>query len=224
MTLFMAHTQPSQFWMRSRLIVDRGLQFNLITRMVMYVLFVFCVIGAVLFSPMVRKISGGADPDSLAMAEALLFMQARFWPVAALCLVVAVLGAVFTSHRIAGPLVRVKRIMRFVQEGHFPRQLRTRPGDYFRSEVEVLNGMVGGLADNIGDLKRVKHELDQALVVYGMLRGESADRDVHEAFEHLKHKIGELQDQLDQFSEQGKPDPEELQNASSSRYAAATSE
>ena len=49
-------TGTSKFWMRSRLIVDRSLQFNLITRMVMFVLFVFCVIGAVLFSPMVRKV------------------------------------------------------------------------------------------------------------------------------------------------------------------------
>ena len=51
-------------WLRSRLIVDRGLQFNLVTRMVIFVLFVFCVICAVLFSPLVRRLTGGQDPES----------------------------------------------------------------------------------------------------------------------------------------------------------------
>ena len=96
--------RPGKSWLRSRLIVDRGLQFNLVTRMVIFVLFVFCVICAVLFSPLVRRLTGGDDPESQALAEVLLYMQDRFWPAALLCLVVAVIGAALTSHRIAGPL------------------------------------------------------------------------------------------------------------------------
>jgi methyl-accepting chemotaxis protein len=196
-------------WFRAQLIVDRGLQFNLVTRVVIFVLFTFCVIFALLYSPLVRRLVVGQDPESRALAEILLYMQARFWPAALICLAVAVIGAVLTSHRIAGPLVRVKRILRLLSQGHFPAALHTRPGDYFRSEVDVLNEMVSGLSKRVHDLKTANTELNQALSTYTSLVADSQDHEVRESLRDVRQKAEAEQLLLDEFTVQRDPVQEE---------------
>lgn len=203
---------PKKLLLRNRLIVDRGLQFDLVTRTVIFVLFVFCALYAMVFAPLVREISENSRDGQVPheTVGALMFIQERFWPVGIACLVVAILGALFVSHRIAGPLVRVKRVMRFVQEGHFPRPLETRPRDYFKTEVDVLNDMVGSIAGRIAELRRAATELRHALAAYSELTATPAQAEVRAALARVREGVDEMGNLLDEFTTQSDVEPEAL--------------
>lgn len=79
--------------------------------------------------------------------------------------VFAVVG-IFLSHKIAGPLYRLKRIMLEIGKGTLPRELRFRKGDHMHDMADALNEMVTGLRDK--------------------------DRQTRETIERMESLIGEL--------------------------------
>jgi hypothetical protein len=153
---------------RRTFIVDRRFQYNLIARAVVFILFTILVMGVGLFLPMVRGVQQSPqDPSTdYDTVTAFLYMHEHFWPMAAVVMVVALLGVVHVSHRIAGPLVPFKRDLRAVGEGRFPRPLVTRPGDYLKEEVEIFNEMVEGLSTRFDAIKRANSEVICALEDY----------------------------------------------------------
>ena len=108
--------------LRRQYIVDPPFQYNLIGRAIAFVLFTFLLMCVGLFLPLITKCDD-ANGDSSAeydTATAFLYVHENFWPIALICLVVAIIGVVRISQRIAGPLVRVKRHLNSVAEGRFP--------------------------------------------------------------------------------------------------------
>lgn len=55
-------------------------------------------------------------------------------------LLVAILS-IFVSHRIAGPLFKLKRTMEEAATGHWDQKLSFRSGDYFKEIAESYNGL-----------------------------------------------------------------------------------
>lgn len=152
-------------WLRrlhGRLLVDRALQFNLVTRTVILVLFVFAVLNATLFAPFTEEIRKGVPQDP-AVIQSLLGLHRVIWPTAGFCLLVAVASALFLSHRIAGPLVRVKHAMREIEAGTLPEGIETRPRDYFKDEVRMLNRMVEGLRTQLEEIEMATATVDHAI-------------------------------------------------------------
>jgi hypothetical protein len=90
-------------------------------------------------------------------------LHERFWPLASLCLVIVVLGAIRYSHRVAGPMVRYKRHLRLLANGKFPPSLRTRRNDFMKAEVSCLNQAVLGVSDRVDAIRRAQIELDSKL-------------------------------------------------------------
>ncbi|MCC6673292.1 MAG: hypothetical protein IT458_19680 [Planctomycetes bacterium] len=164
----MAHHRRS--WFRRQWIVDRSFQLDLIWRATLLTLGVLVLLTLGVFVPLLHQSSAeGPDPiRSTDAAVVLLYMHERFWAIAAACLVVAVLGALVISHRIAGPLVRFKRHLRMLGEGRVPEPLRTRRHDYLKPEVEVLNETMAKLAEHFAALRSA-----QAAVVHALARAEA---------------------------------------------------
>jgi methyl-accepting chemotaxis protein len=96
-----------------------------------------------------NRIDDGADT-----AVVMLYMHGRFWWIAGICLAVAIVDSVRVSHRIAGPLVPMKRNLRALGDGKLPGPLRTRAHDYLKQEVEILNAASAGLARRIDALQQ----------------------------------------------------------------------
>ena len=151
--------------LRRRYIVDPPFQYNLIGRAVAFVLFTFLVMCVGLFLPLVTEIADwkGDTSGDYDTVTAFLYMHEHFWPMALICLAVAIIGVVRTSHRIAGPRGRIKRHLNSVAEGRFPRPLRTRDNDYFKHDVDILNTMVENLAAWVDELESANAELGSAL-------------------------------------------------------------
>lgn len=62
-----------------------------------------------------------------------------------LAFVLLAILCVFVSHRIAGPLQRLKAYMQMVQNGDYDVHLRFRKGDAIHDVAECFNGMVEGI-------------------------------------------------------------------------------
>lgn len=122
----------------------------------------FVMVG--IFGPIIGKLAS-ADASSTTddPAIVMLYMHSRFWWIAAACLLLASIGALLVSHRIAGPLVRFKRNLRTLGQGKLPAPLRTRARDHLKLEVDCLNEAVAGIARRVADLRTVEAELAASL-------------------------------------------------------------
>lgn len=136
------------FW-RRRWIVDAPFQWSLITRSLVQTLLTLLFVSIGIFGPIVQRMAAkdGANADDPAIV--MLYMHGRFWWIAGACLLLAAFSALLVSHRIAGPLVRFKRNLRWLGEGRLPVPLRTRDGDHMQPEVECLNAAVEGLGKRL---------------------------------------------------------------------------
>ena len=202
--------QPNYSRLRRKVIVDPEFQRALTVRAVAFLLFMLVGMSVGLFLPLVNEIGKAnadtGEPDDPAVV--MLYMHEHFWPLALSFLILAILGVVVISHRIAAPLVRVKRDMHAVGEGVFPRPLKTRDKDYLQTEVEVLNEMVASLAQRVDDMKRVSGELQQAIAVLQESAEGSSDQESRDALAITSARAIELDSLVNQFRREGDPVPD----------------
>jgi len=150
--------------LRWRYVVDWKLQGSLIVHGVTYGGLVLLAVSIGIFSPLLWDL-GVVDIDGRYEEQAIvmLYLHDRFWLLAAMCLVIVVIGAVRFSHRVAGPMVRYKRNLRLLAEGKFPPPLRTRRGDFLKEEVACLNKAIVGVGDRVDAIRRAQVELRRKL-------------------------------------------------------------
>ncbi len=105
-------------------------------------LFVACAI--VLAVPMIALLRSGeqAGPE---IADRFLLLHAWVWPCLIVTLALVAVIVVFMTHRVAGPLVRFRRVFAQVRAGRLPAQVRLRRGDFLWQEAEDLEAMLAGL-------------------------------------------------------------------------------
>ena len=150
--------------MRWRYIVDWKLQGSLILHGITYGGLVLLAVSVGIFSPLlwdlgVVNMDGGYEEQAIVM----LYLHKRFWLLAAMCLVIVVIGAVRFSHRVAGPMVRFKRNLKLLSSGKFPPPLRTRRADFLKEEVGCLNKAVVGVGERIDAIRRAQVDLRRKL-------------------------------------------------------------
>lgn len=161
---------------RWRYIVDWKLQGSLIIHGLTYGGMVLLAVSLGIFSPLLWDLGtvdmdGGYEEQAIVM----LYLHERFWFLAAMCLVIVVIGAVRYSHRVAGPMVRYKRNLKLLAEGKFPPPLRTRPADFMKEEVSCLNKAVIGVGERVDAIRRAQAELRSKLTEYMDTSGEMSE-------------------------------------------------
>lgn len=145
----MDHAIPS--FRRRRLVVDQKLQWSICGHTIVHGIWLLVLVAVGLFSPLLLALRDGAPNEAYDtdIATVMLYMHHRFWWVAAFGCVAIALGALRFSHRIAGPMVRFKRNLRWLGEGRLPAPLVTRSGDFFKAEVDCLNQAVAGVQQRL---------------------------------------------------------------------------
>lgn len=86
-------------------------------------------------------------------AEILLILHNRVWP--ALLVVIMLLGSlsIFISHKIAGPLYRLKKALQEITEGNLDTRVTLRKGDELRDMAEHINHLAEELRTFVTALK-----------------------------------------------------------------------
>ncbi len=150
---------------RRKYIVDRRLQFRLLFYSVGYILFYIVAIGAGLFVPLMIQLSNAdqTSPEALAIATNFLYLHYHFWPVALLSVIVVALHSILTSHKVAGPLYRFRRIFQDLKEGTIPEAVHLRRRDLLQSEMQSINEMLDGLRARISEIQKAEELLGQSI-------------------------------------------------------------
>ncbi len=148
---------------RRRLIVDRQLQGSMIRHGLVHSSIVMAVLCGGIFLPLVWGLDDGVlsgagiDEASIVM----VYLHERLWLIAVLCGLLVVVGSMLFSHRIAGPMVRVRRNLGLLEKGELPEPLRTRPRDYLKAEVDCLNDAVAGIRQRVVAIRAAQSELER---------------------------------------------------------------
>ncbi len=130
------------FVRRRRYVVNERIQSPIVFMSIRHTIFVLALTAAFLFLPLLSGL--GTDPrtasrEAVEKASHLLYLHSRYWWVACLALLVIAFDAIRISHRIAGPLYRMRKTIDEASAGRMPRPIRLRRGDYLHEEVESLN-------------------------------------------------------------------------------------
>lgn len=134
-------------WRRRRYITNKRLQFRMLGRLlaIVFVSTIFSILMTHYF--ILQSIVDvwyrlGRSPS----ANELMWESVKplFWIIPIVLVMLAIL-VIFVSHRIAGPLERLKQYMRKVGEGNLDDELQFRKHDEIHDVADTFNVMVAGL-------------------------------------------------------------------------------
>jgi len=160
---------------RRRLIVDPGFQYAFIRKI--------CLMAAIMvgmslaFLALVHLLYGDIQlqliqPDPFSTAEGIdtAAQQPRLlnllWPVMLICLVATLAVTFFfgllLSHRMAGPIFRMRRTMNEMAAGDLRGQIHLRPKDEFTSLAESINDLRADWRRSIMEIEEIRQTIEKA--------------------------------------------------------------
>ncbi|MHC4472273.1 MAG: HAMP domain-containing protein [Planctomycetota bacterium] len=146
---------------RKRIVVDRKLQLKL-SMSVTGILYFYLVLFALLAnSGAIWTVLTGGDSDQeyvAAVSRMQMFLQMFVLPLGITFLCMALHGFLF-SHRVAGPIGRMKDALRSIASGNLDADLKLRKDDYFHDLCGEVNTMVGGLREELVRFRKLSLEL-----------------------------------------------------------------
>src|SRR5688572_16086158 len=81
------------------------------------------------------RVADTVSPAAEELSSLVLYLHSKFWLPSLLYLAAVALHSVWISHRIAGPLYRLRVVLDGVRLGTLPKDWRTRKGDFFGQEI-----------------------------------------------------------------------------------------
>jgi general secretion pathway protein G len=153
-------------WRRRRFIV-RGFQRQFVLRQLVWITAYLFAFAAALLAPLVSRLHNGSAEEQFQAAAQFLFLHEYLWPALGGVLVVAAAALIKTSHRIAGPLYRFRRVFESVTAGDLRASARVRSGDYLTLESDALEAMLASMRERIGAAQQAIDEAGSALRVQG---------------------------------------------------------
>ncbi len=160
---------------RRQYIVDPAFQYRLIRRFsVLALLMIAMSIG---FLVLVYILHGDiqfelAQPDPFSQAgqgEPLVVRKTLLgllWPILAICLGIALattfLFGVLISHRMAGPVFRIRRVLGDMRDGDLRGDIRLRKRDDFKKLAESINEVKQSWRESVAGLRRIRADLGSA--------------------------------------------------------------
>lgn len=141
--------KPSFF--RRQYLIDKKLQLRIAFAMVLEVALITATMSLILlyvndyYLGLITYFIGSAEAEQISLSDISRGMYYFiFGGVAFSSVVFAVIG-VFVSHKIAGPLYRLKRYMTIVRNGLYSHEIRFRKDDQLHDMADVFNQMVMSL-------------------------------------------------------------------------------
>lgn len=168
-------------WRRNKVLVGR-LQCRFVGFLLGYFVLLMTTLVGVLVIPPAIDLSLHENDFSIASSAAtqLLYLHNRLWPAMVAILVLFLVHAVLFSHRVAGPLVRLRRIFREIGHGDLSQTIRIRKRDHLHLEVEAINGMVGDLRTLVGEVRAAEGDARAAAARLESVTGSGRSDDLAE--------------------------------------------
>jgi methyl-accepting chemotaxis protein len=163
------------------MLLDRKFQLRLTLQIVGMVYFYLVLFSLITNLRPLRTLifQEGTETEYLVAVERLrVFVGLMALPLV-LTLVCVCLHSILFSHRLAGPLHRIREIIRQVRRGKIPSTVELRRHDYFQDLCEDLDALCGQLRSDMKRCHRLSHDLadaGEALAHAGELTPETRGR------------------------------------------------
>lgn len=139
---------------RRNYFIDKKLQTRYIVLMVVVLIVHTLIVLATVFSPYIMMLSFDFPLDKRAeAAKAFLLLHSNAWPVIGAFIIFVGILTLFVTHRIAGPIFRLKRGIRDIADGRLNETIHLRSSDEFHDVAEELNALAARFRDSFSLLK-----------------------------------------------------------------------
>lgn len=135
-------------------LIDRHVQLRIIAYGLIYVLSVAVVTVAVLLFPVVREMNWS---DSMEVrywaAQTFILIVTKVSPAVVFIALLYIFHLTMVTHRVCGPLVNFRRVLRRIGTGDLTPRVAMRRGDYLQEEIREINDMTDRLRSFVKDIK-----------------------------------------------------------------------
>ena len=205
----MKMTQALPWWRRSFYVhpIQRKYFFlSLVPLIVCAFLLLFLV-----FTPLTLSFLGPAfDPEKVATLGQIHALAVRIWPAVLLSMLVISLVSIFVTHKFAGPLYRIERVMQGIAEGNLPSSIRVRSDDDLQDLARHLDKAFGRITSALTAIREQEVLADKELaVLQGKCKvGLKDAREILQGLEEIGRRHREVENILGGFRFPGRSDDE----------------
>ena len=187
--------------LKRRRFIVAPFQYQLLGVYVIYLLIILFVFAATVFVPLMVQIDNSSlsFDEKSQVADQFLVLHHRLWLPLLIVFVLLVVHSVIISHRIAGPLYRIRRILKSVGRGDFTVRTTIRSNDYLMKEAEVVNEMAEMLSEKIKDIRRKSGEASATLADLRRSIDSASLDEMEQKLEELSAHLNGLGVRLDEF-------------------------
>ena len=186
---------------RGILLIDKGFQLRLIGLGLVYSLIVMGTFAMVMFGPLVMDLHDGdiSDPKVQAAAQQFLTLHLRVWPPVFIVLALLIVHHVVVSHRVAGPLYRMRITMQAMARGDISAKIVVRGKDYLVKDVVALNELLVSLREKVNGLADDCQAADTALAELREANDHASSEVIHQKREEVQAYVNRIRDGLRWF-------------------------
>ncbi len=138
-------------FLRRQYLINSKLQLRIAMAMVLEVALITATLSLILlyvndyYLGLITYFVGSAEADQISLSDISRGMYYFIFGGVAFSSVVFALIGIFVSHKVAGPLYRLKRYMTIVRNGRYSHEIRFRKDDQLHDMADVFNQMVMSL-------------------------------------------------------------------------------
>jgi len=141
--------ERSMAFTRKKIISKPDYQIRLALTSFIAVIVYSLILGAVIFYPLYGALNSAATIEERASVSImLLYLHQRIWIGFLIVAALAAVHAIFSSHRVVGPMCRFEKMVEELKKGNYSFRIRIRKKDEFREMEALLNGLAETLELN----------------------------------------------------------------------------
>jgi len=177
-------------------------QYRLLVNTLVYIAAVVLVFTGVLFVPLMIVLDSDARSSPVVQdaAHEFITLHTRLWPAVFVLVALLVTHTIIFSHRIAGPLERIRGELKKIGDGNLAVHVRIRKNDYLHEQVGSVNEMVEALREKIRTIEQNQKNANAVLsnLQRALIRGSGDEmndqiEELGVVLERLKVSVGEFE-------------------------------
>lgn len=179
---------------RTRFLIDRFQTRILFLHLIYFVALLLIFLSSV-FLPLIFRLNSSSLPftERHAVADQFLSLHAHLWPAVLILFLLLSVHSVFVSHRIAGPLLRFRKVLSAVASGDLSVGFKLRRKDYLAKEAALIEEMITALREKMSRVKERSSDLD------ALVEEIQSDPENRANLGRLRTAIARLTASLDEF-------------------------
>lgn len=186
---------------KRRKILVENFQYRLLAANLIYFLTILLIFAGALFLPLIIQLKSAALSwdDKQAAASQFLSLHTRLWPAIFVVFVLLGLHSIVVSHRIAGPLYRLRQLLKAVAEGDLSVRATIRKNDYLAKEADVVNELIAAFTRKINGMQEQCNEIRGMLSTLKSAIESGSVEEMKQNVVDLATQMGRLKADLDHF-------------------------